>query len=154
MSGSRSVADICEARNENREANDRLPFLFQVLVSDCGNTEKSLSDGTVYDDIALVGPPADSARRSRSGRYSAIPGGPVIALILLSAHFCPSACGLVILNFKCDLRFHRLFRFEQIFNCGRATNMVCTLRRADLPLIRSSWPGAGRELLRSRLPGI
>jgi len=37
-------------------------------------------------------------------------------------HFGYAVCNLIILNCKRDLRFRYLFRFEQIFKCGRVTN--------------------------------
>jgi hypothetical protein len=95
--------------------------------------------------------------KASSGRRSCeLHDGTRNCALLLSMHFSYAACGLAIFNFRCDLYFEQLFRFVQISQCGRATNMRAPVnsilrdgrlsnmlaeRKKDFSPLYSSWFG-------------
>jgi hypothetical protein len=95
-----------------------------------GNPDSHLTISTVYRDLAMGVPPADSARCRQSEVAAGFMTAPTTGLVLLFSNFGYTACGLVILNFSRDSRLQYLSRFEQIFHCGRVTS-TCASREVD-----------------------
>jgi hypothetical protein len=129
---------------------------FQNVASCLANATEATFRQSRPSELCDRVAPADSTKRRRSDKVAGFMTSSTTSLVLLSMHFGYAACGLAILYFRCDMPFQRLSRFEQISQCGRATNIRAAVnsilrdgrlstmiaeRKKDFSLQYSSWFG-------------